>query len=86
MCNASPLIVSTDAKNDYTLTSDALRKALETNPEVTCVILCNPSNPSGCVSSKSALESLASVLLDFPKVVVLSDEIYERLTYEGIIV
>ena len=49
---------------------------------MSCLILCNPSNPTGCVSSQTSLEDIAAVLRDFPSVIVLSDEIYERLTYE----
>ena len=85
MCLATPLIVRTEASSDYTLSSSALRAALSSSPSagpVSCLILCNPSNPTGCVSGQAALEDIAAVLRDFPSVVVLSDEIYERLTYE----
>lgn len=84
MCLATPLIVGTEASSDYTLSSSALRAALSSSSSgpVSCLILCNPSNPTGCVSGQAALEDIAAVLRDFPSVVVLSDEIYERLTYE----
>lgn len=86
MCLATPLIVGTEASSDYTLSSSALRAALSSSSPssgpVSCLILCNPSNPTGCVSGQAALEDIAAVLRDFPSVVVLSDEIYERLTYE----
>lgn len=83
MCQATPLIVGTEASSDYTLSSSSLRAALSSSTgPVSCLILCNPSNPTGCVSGQAALEDIAAVLRDFPSVVVLSDEIYERLTYE----
>jgi len=82
MCQATPLIVNTAASSDYTLTAVSLRAALSSHPSASCLILCNPSNPTGCVSGQAALEDIATVLRDFPSVMVLSDEIYERLTYE----
>jgi aspartate/methionine/tyrosine aminotransferase len=45
------------------------------------LILCNPSNPTGGVYSAEHLQTLTEVLLDYPNVAVLSDEIYERLVY-----
>ncbi|KAJ1396608.1 pyridoxal phosphate-dependent transferase, partial [Ochromonadaceae sp. CCMP2298] len=82
MCGASSVVLPTLAAEDYSLTGAALRQALEQQPRARVLILCNPSNPSGCVSSEQSLLEIAAVLRDFPQVVVLSDEIYERLTYE----
>jgi bifunctional aspartate aminotransferase and glutamate/aspartate-prephenate aminotransferase len=47
------------------------------------VIICNPSNPTGGVYGQEKLSELVRVLQDFPSVAILSDEIYERLVYEG---
>lgn len=77
------MIVQTYPEMGYLLTSQALRKALEAHPNVKLLILCNPSNPTGGVYDKASLEALAAVLNDFPYVYVLSDEIYERLVYQG---
>jgi aspartate/glutamate/aspartate-prephenate aminotransferase len=86
LARATPVIVPTEAATGYLLTADGLRAALEANPSTTLLILCNPSNPTGGVYSKAQLEGLADVLRDYPKVVVLADEIYERLVYvpEGV--
>lgn len=83
LAGAESVIVETTAESGYLLTAESLRASLEANPNCKLLILCNPSNPTGAVYSKQNLEDLASVLLDFPKVVVLADEIYERLVYEG---
>jgi aspartate/methionine/tyrosine aminotransferase len=64
------------------MTASDLRKTLEAHPKATCMIFCNPSNPTGAVADKHNLEQMADVLKDFPKVLILSDEIYERLTYD----
>jgi len=82
MCNARPVDVVTSPQNGYALTGDSLRKTLEKHPQTSALILCNPSNPTGCVMTGAQLQELAEVLVDFPKVTVIADEIYERLTYD----
>jgi aspartate/methionine/tyrosine aminotransferase len=47
------------------------------------VILNSPSNPTGGVSSKTEVNRLVAGLLDHPGVAVLSDEIYDRMVYDG---
>ena len=75
MCGARPVIVDSTAANGYIMTASSLRATLEAHPKATCMIFCNPSNPTD-------LEQMVEVLQDFPKVLLLSDEIYERLTYD----
>lgn len=87
LTGATPVIVPTEAKDGYLLTPAQLRTTLQDeqdandNGMVKLMILCNPSNPTGSVYSKQQLQDLANVLLDFPQVIVLADEIYERLCY-----
>jgi len=83
LCGATPVILDTSAEDDYLLKPDKLRECLTKHPKVKGIILCNPSNPTGSVAQKDNLLALAAVLKDFPKVLVLADEIYERLTYDG---
>lgn len=81
LVGATPIIVETPADNGYLLTGEQLRSTLETNPNIKVMILCNPSNPTGGVYSRKQLQELATVLQDFPHVMILADEIYERLVY-----
>lgn len=81
LAGATPLILETTAESGYLLAPDQLRASLESNPNVKLLILCNPSNPTGGVYSKQALEGLCDVLSDFPNVYVLADEIYDQLVY-----
>lgn len=83
LAGAEPVIVETTSDSGYLLTPEALRQALTEHSKCKLLILCNPSNPTGGVYNQEQLEGLAKVLRDFPKVVVLADEIYERLVYEG---
>ncbi|MCC5933014.1 MAG: pyridoxal phosphate-dependent aminotransferase [Balneolales bacterium] len=76
-----PVIVRTAFENDYKLTPEQLRDSLSEKTKV--LILCSPSNPTGSCYTAGELEALAEVLRDFPNVVVLSDEIYEYIVFDG---
>lgn len=76
-----PVIVRTAFENDYKLTPEQLRDSLSQKTKV--LILCSPSNPTGSCYTAAELEALAEVLRDFPNVVVLSDEIYEYIVFDG---
>ena len=73
--------IQTKYENRYCLTADELRDALTEKTRM--LILCSPNNPTGSVYSHSQLEALVEVLRAYPEVVVLSDEIYNALVYEG---
>ena len=73
--------IQTKYENRYCLTADELREALTEKTRM--LILCSPNNPTGSVYSHSQLKELVEVLRAYPEVVVLSDEIYNALTYEG---
>ena len=82
LCYSKPVYTPSTAADSYLLSPSVLRSTLESNPNIKCIILCNPSNPTGAVYNKEQLQGLAKVLLDFPSVIVIADEIYERLTYD----
>ena len=71
--------VTTRYEDRYNLTPKQLRDAL--SPRTRMLILCSPNNPTGSVYSPEELEALVAVLRDYPDVAVLSDEIYNCLTY-----
>ena len=73
--------VQTRFEDDYNLTAEQLRAALSEKTRM--VILCSPNNPTGSVYSSEQMRALVDVLRDFEEVVVLSDEIYSCLNYEG---
>ena len=74
--------IQTKYENRYCLTADELRDALTEKTRM--LILCSPNNPTGSVYSHSQLGELVEVLREYPEVVVLSDEIYDALTYKGV--
>ena len=73
--------VQTRFENDYCLTPEDLRAALSSKTRM--LILCSPNNPTGSVYTREQLAALVSVLRDFPEVIILSDEVYSCLTYDG---
>ncbi len=75
---ARPVIVPTDESSGLKIRPEQLRKAV--TPKTKMFVLCSPSNPTGMVYGAAELEALADVLLG-TDVLVLSDEIYEKLCF-----
>lgn len=82
LSRATPVIVPTRQEDGFKLTAAALEKAI--TPKTRWLFLNSPSNPAGAVYSPEELKALAEVLRRHPHVWVLSDDIYEFITYEGI--
>lgn len=76
-----PVIVHTDGATDYKITAEALNAAI--TPKTKLFILNSPSNPSGVVYTRTELQALAKVIID-REIVVVSDEIYEKIIYDGV--
>ena len=80
LVGAEPVIVETSAENGLKLTVDEFRAAI--TPRTRMLFLCSPSNPSGAVYSRQELAALAELAGEHG-VYILSDEIYEKLVYDG---
>jgi aspartate aminotransferase len=80
LLGATPVEINT-ADTDFKLTPEQLARAI--TPRTRVVMLCYPSNPTGQILTRSEARALADVLLAHPDIVVLSDEIYDQLVYEG---
>lgn len=79
LAGATPVIVEATPEEGFKLTPEKLRAAL--TPASRLLILCTPSNPTGAVYTREELESLAAVVAEHPRLLVLSDEIYEYIVY-----
>jgi aspartate aminotransferase len=75
------VIVTAGIEQDFKITPDQLKTAI--TPRTKALILCSPSNPSGSVYSKDELKGLADVLVKYPNITIISDEIYEHINYVG---
>lgn len=76
-----PVTVRTSFENNYKITAPQLEEALTERTKA--LILCSPSNPTGACYSAEELKRLSAVLRQYPDVVVISDEIYEYIVFEG---
>jgi aspartate aminotransferase len=79
----TPVIVSAPESSGFKLLPDALEKAI--TPKTTWIILNSPSNPTGAAYTEAELRQLADVLLAHPQVMILADDIYEHLNYDGFV-
>ncbi|MBE9198641.1 MULTISPECIES: pyridoxal phosphate-dependent aminotransferase [unclassified Nodularia (in: cyanobacteria)] len=80
LVGGKPVIVTTDAATDYKITPSQLRQAI--TPKTKLFILNSPSNPTGMVYTPDEIKALAQVVVD-ADIFVVSDEIYERILYDG---
>ena len=74
-----PVEVKTSIENDYKMTPAQLERAITENTKM--IWFSSPCNPSGSVYSKSELRALADVLKNYPQIYIVSDEIYEHISY-----
>lgn len=79
LAGATPVVVESTPQQGFKLTPDSLKAAL--TPASRLLILCTPSNPTGAVYTKGELAALAAVVAEHPRLLVLSDEIYEYIVY-----
>jgi aspartate aminotransferase len=75
-----PIIIDTDAKNNYKITPEQLRQAC--TPKTRLFVLNSPSNPTGMVYTPAEIQALAEVVVE-KDILVVSDEIYEKILYDG---
>jgi aspartate aminotransferase len=73
--------IPTTIETDFKITPKDLEAAI--TPKTKMIIYSSPCNPSGSVYSKKELRALADVLVKYPNIIVISDEIYEHINYEG---
>ena len=81
LAGATPIVVECSEEQGFKLTAKDLEAAITNNTK--WVILNSPSNPTGACYSEQEIKNLAHVLKRKPHVNVLSDDIYEHITYEG---
>ena len=80
LAGGKPKIVKCDEKDNFKLTPLKLKKAI--TKKTKWIILNSPSNPTGSSYSKSEIKELAKILKKNKKIYILSDDIYEHITYD----
>ncbi|MFT0860526.1 pyridoxal phosphate-dependent aminotransferase [Ancylobacter sp. G4_0304] len=76
-----PVIVAATAEEGWKLTPEKLAAAL--TPRTRWVVLNSPNNPTGAVYSHAEIKALTDVLLSHPDVLVMADDIYEHVRFDG---
>ncbi|ETA67039.1 MAG: aminotransferase [Methanolobus sp.] len=75
-----PVIISTKLENNFKLTAEELEAAI--TPKTKAVLINYPNNPTGATMGKADLEAIADVVCEHD-IMVISDEVYDCLTYNG---
>ncbi|MCJ2089826.1 pyridoxal phosphate-dependent aminotransferase [Methylobacterium sp. E-005] len=79
LCGGTPVFADTDMDHGFKLQPEELDRVL--TPKTKWIVLNSPSNPSGAAYSRAEMKALTDVLLRYPDVHILTDDIYEHLTY-----
>ena len=81
LAGAKPKIVHAGIDQHYKISPEQLEAAI--TPNTRMLIMNSPSNPTGASYQENELQALAEVLIKHPKIVILSDDIYEYINFEN---
>jgi aspartate aminotransferase len=81
LAGGTPVILECNEKQGFKINPSDLDKSI--NKKTKWIILNSPSNPTGACYSEKDIKEIAEVLARHPHVYILSDDIYEHVTYEG---
>ena len=76
-----PVEIPSTVESDFKVSAEQLEAAI--TPKTKMLIFSSPCNPSGSVMSESELLAWKNVLIKYPNIFILSDEIYEKINYAG---
>ena len=76
-----PIEIPSTVESDFKVSAEQLEAAITTKTKM--IIFSSPCNPSGSVMSESELLAWKNVLIKYPNIFILSDEIYEKINYAG---
>ena len=80
LAGGQPVFIETSAKNNYKISPAQLEKAITNKTK--WFIFNSPSNPTGAGYSKNELKKITEVLMKFPDVLIMTDDMYEHLAYD----
>lgn len=81
LADGVPVIVECGEEDHFKMTPEKLEKAI--TPKTRAFLFCSPSNPTGLIYTREELKALAEVLNRHPQVIVISDDMYNRLMFDG---
>ncbi len=81
LAGGKPKIIKCDEKNNFKLTPEKLKKVV--TKKTKWIIINSPSNPTGSGYTKDEIIALSKILMKYKNLYILSDDIYEHITYDG---
>ncbi|WP_185873519.1 pyridoxal phosphate-dependent aminotransferase [Blattabacterium cuenoti] len=78
-CDSNPIIIPTSIENNFKINPRQIEKYITHKTKL--FVLNNPCNPTGSIYSYNELKELVDIFLKYPKILILSDEIYEYINY-----
>lgn len=81
LAEGTPVVVSGGIENDFKVSAEQVEKAI--TPKTRAILFSTPCNPTGSVFSENELRAIADVVADNERIVVIADEIYEYINFEG---
>ena len=81
LAGGTPTILECNEKQEFKINPAKLEKSI--TPKTKWIILNSPSNPTGACYTEKDIREIGDILEKHPHVYVLSDDIYEHVTYEG---
>ena len=79
ICGGIPVIVKSDITSNFKVTASKIKDNITSKTKM--IIVNSPNNPSGSVYNENELRQIGKMLMDYPKIFVLSDEVYEHINY-----
>ena len=79
ICGGIPVIVKSDITSNFKVTASKIKDNITSKTKM--IIVNSPNNPSGSVYNENELRQIGKMLMNYPKIFVLSDEIYEHINY-----
>ncbi|MCC2678731.1 MAG: aspartate aminotransferase, partial [Pseudobdellovibrio sp.] len=81
LSGGKPVLVTCTEETNFKITAQMLEKAI--TPNTKAFLFCSPANPTGFIYSKEELKAIADVIKKHPRIVVLTDDMYNRLMFDG---
>ncbi|OUU61719.1 MAG: aspartate aminotransferase [Alphaproteobacteria bacterium TMED62] len=83
LAEGTPVFIETKKENNFKITSDMLNKVI--NERTKWIVLNSPSNPTGACYSKKELIEIGKLLKKYENILILTDDIYEKIIYENFV-
>jgi aspartate aminotransferase len=81
LAEGKPVMIDTTIESDFKMSPEQLEKSITSKTRL--IMLSTPCNPTGSVYNREELKALAEVIIKYPELYIISDEIYEHINFIG---